>query len=94
MQEGQRAGKVFHEAGLVSSTLSPPAWLFLDVPKKWEGNIGHLASFSEPPAPAGRKQRRGYCGEMEEDVQEPVRRAGPGQGGQAVFGAAVCSQKD
>lgn len=40
-------------------------------------NISRLAPSSEPPAPAGKKQRqRGCCEEVKEDVQEPVRHAG------------------
>ena len=94
MQEGQRTGKVFHLAGLAMSTLSPPAWLFLDVPKKWEGTISHLASFSDPPAAAGEKQRGGYCQEVKEDVQEPVRQARPGCRGWAVFNVVISSEKN
>lgn len=67
------------------STVSPPAWLFLDVRKQWEGSIGHLASFSEPPAPAGEKRS---CREVKEDVQSRNRLGRPGQ----AAGAGLSSE--
>lgn len=59
------------------------------------GTISFLAPTSELPIPAGEKQRQGvYCGEVKEDVQEPVRRAGLGWRRLAATGAVVRSWED
>lgn len=71
------------------STVSLPAWLFLDLPKQWEGNTSHLASFSEPPAPAREKQS---CREVKEDVQSRNRLGRQGQA--AGAGCLQSYQKD
>lgn len=51
-------------------------------------------TFSEPPAPAGEKLQQSWLLQRsEEDVQEPVRHAGPGWRRLAVIEAVISSRR-